>query len=93
MPILLAGSDLSEAVPITAIVFTYVCLIVKAIMPPLTERNKPAQSVPGGGLSEEETEILLKLQRTLGQMESRVEALETILIEQSRSKENYGSKL
>ena len=95
MPILLAAdSDLSEAVPIVAIVFTFIWLIVKAIMAPLTERNKRAPAaLAGGGLSDEETAILEKLQRTLSQMENRVEALETILIEQTRSKEKYGSKL
>ena len=94
MPILLAEAELSEAVPIVAIVFTFIWLIVKAIMAPLTERNKRLPSAPaGGGLSDEETAILEKLQRTLSQMESRVEALETILIEQTRNKEKYGSKL
>ena len=94
MPILLAESDLSEAVPIVAIVFTFIWLIVKAIMAPLTERNKRPPAAPGsGGLSDEEMAILEKLQRTLSQMESRVEALETILIEPTRSKEKYGSKL
>ena len=34
-----------------------------------------------------------KLQRTLAQMESRVESLETILIDQARTKEKYGTKL
>ena len=93
MPILLAETELSEAVPIVAIVFTFIWLIVKAIMAPLTERNKRPPSMLGSGLSDEETAILEKLQRTLSQMESRVEALETILIEQTRSKEKYGSKL
>ena len=93
MPILLAESDMSEAVPIVAIVFTFIWLIVKAIMAPLTERNKRPPAAGSGGLSDEETAILEKLQRTLSQMESRVEALETILIETSRSKEKYGSKL
>ena len=37
MPILLAAdTELSEAVPIVAIVFTFIWLIVKAIMAPLT---------------------------------------------------------
>ncbi len=93
MPILLAESDLSEAVPIVAIVFTFIWLIVKAIMAPLTDRAKRAQSAPAGGLSDDEAAILEKLQRTLSQMESRVESLETILIEQTRNKEKYGSKI
>ena len=88
-------SDLSEAVPIVAIVFTFIWLIVKAIMAPLTERNKrpPAATSGQGGFSDDELVILDKLQRTLAKMESRVESLETILIEQTRSKEKYGSKL
>lgn len=80
--------------PIVAIVFTFIWLIIKAIMAPITERSKRPQAAPGaGGLGEEEAAILEKLQRTLSQMESRVEALETILIETTHSKEKYGSKL
>ncbi len=94
MPILIADSDLSEAVPIVAIVFTFIWLIIRAIMAPITERSKRPQAAPAtGGLTEDEMIILEKLQRTLTQMESRVESLETILIEQTRSKEKYGSKL
>ena len=93
MPIFIADSDLSEAVPIVAIVFTFIWLIIKAIMAPLTERSKrPQPAASAGGLTEDELVVLEKLQRTLAQMESRVESLETILIEQTRSKEKYGSK-
>ena len=92
---ILADSDLSEAVPIVAIVFTFIWLIVKAIMAPFTERNKrsPAAVPSQDGFSDDEQAVLEKLQRTLAKMESRVESLETILIEQTRSKEKYGSKL
>ena len=97
MPTFLAASDLSEAVPIVAIVFTFIWLIIKAIMAPLTERSKrsrpPASAGYSGGFTEEELAVLEKLQHTLAQMESRVESLETILIEQTRTKEKYGSKL
>ena len=85
------------AVPVCAIFFTFLYLIVKAIMAPFTQRAKYARAMPpgsgGGGLTPEETAVLQKLQRTLSQMESRVEALETILIEQARTEKNYGSKL
>ena len=91
MPIL-AEANLGEAVPIVAIVFTFIWLIVKAIMSPLSERNKRAATQPTGSLSEEEYATLERLQHTLAQMERRVESLETILIEQTRSKERYGSK-
>ncbi len=83
------------AVPICAIVFTFAYLTVKAIMAPFTQRARAARAMPpgGGGLTQEEVAVLQKLQRTLVQMESRVEALETILIEQARTEKNYGSKL
>ena len=35
----------------------------------------------------------MKLQRTLGDMEQRIESLETILINEHRTKENYGTKI
>ncbi len=85
-----------EVVPITAIVFTFIYLIIKAIMAPFTQRARYGRQVPGGsggGLTQEEVAVLQKIQRTLSQMESRVEALETILIEQARTEKKYGSKL
>ncbi len=84
-----------ETVPICAIVFTFIYLIIKAIMAPFTQRAKYARAMPqgGGGLTQEEVAVLQKLQRTLSQMESRVESLETILIEQARTEKKYGSKL
>ena len=89
-----SGGDGILAVPIVAIIFTFLYLIIKAIMAPFTNRARQAQAVPAsGGLSEEEVAILHKLQRTLSQMESRVEALETILIDQARTEKHYGSKL
>ena len=91
-----SNGDEALAIPIVAIVFTFIWLITKAIMAPFSQRSRQTQQVPmgnmGGGLSEEEVAILQKLQRTLSQMESRVEALETILIDQSRTEKNYGSK-
>lgn len=90
-----SNGDEVLAIPIVAIVFTFLWLITKAIMAPFHNRNRQAAAAlaNGGGLSEEEVAILHKLQRTLSQMESRVEALETILIEQARTEKNYGSKL
>ena len=89
------GEDIPTAViPIVAIFFVFSYLIIKALMAPFTNRHKRVVEVPvPGGLSEEEAAILEKLQRTLIQMESRVESLETILIDQVRTKEKYGTKL
>jgi TolA-binding protein len=98
MPILLAASDGTpvEIIPIVAISLTFTWLIVKALMAPFTQRAaiKAKREVDqAGGLSEEEHASLQNLQRTLSNMERRVESLETILIETQRAKENYGSKL
>ena len=94
MPILLASSG--DVVPVTAITLTFVWLIVKALMAPFTQRAKLKASRDQGQegyLSEEERAALANLQRTLSNMERRVESLETILIETQRAKENYGTKL
>ena len=82
-----SGGDGFEVVPIVAIVFTFLWLIVKALMAPFTSRagKAPPPVQQSGGLTDEEHMILEKLQRTLAQMEDRVESLETILIEQRRS--------
>ena len=92
-----SDSDGAEfiAIPIVAIVFTFIYLIVKAVMAPFHNKNRMAGQPRsgGGGLTQEEVAVLQKLQRTLSQMESRVEALETILIEQARTEKNYGPKL
>ena len=85
----------SQVIPIVAITFTFLYLIVRALMAPFTKRGKRGAEAPVvmEGLSAEEAAILEKLQRTLVQMESRVESLETILIDPARTKEKYGSKL
>ena len=88
-----ANGDEILAVPIVAIVFTFLWLIVKALMAPFTARaTKGLPPPPAGGLSDQEHAVLEKLQRTLSQMEDRVEALETILIETRRTSEKYEPK-
>ncbi len=92
-----SNNDGSEwiAIPLAAIVFTFIYLIVKTVVGSSRQWNRTAGQPParGGGLTQEEVEVLQKIQRTLSQMESRVEALETILIEEARTEKKYGSKL
>ena len=91
------GDTVFAAIPIVAIVFTFLYLIVRALMAPFTNRNKqramPFPPAGGSGITEEEAALMEKLQRTLAQMESRVESLETILIDNARTTEKYGTKL
>ncbi len=113
MMLLLASSpsngDEVLAIPIVAIVCTFLWLTVKALMSPWSNRGDKSQpnagpyrrwrggpvgAQPGApGLTPEEQALLLKLTQTLTQMERRIESLETILIDQSRTKEKYGTKL
>ena len=88
------GMD-GTVVPIVAIVFVFLWLIIKALMAPFTQRNARRAATTGGtqALSEEEQAVLLKLQRTIVQMEQRIESLETILIDEHRTKEKYGTKI
>ena len=85
-------------VPCLAIFFVFSWLIVKAVMAPFSQRTAArraggaAPPSTGQGLTEDEQAILLKLQRTLVQMERRIESLETILIDETRTKEKYGTK-
>ncbi len=84
------------AVPIVAMVLVFLWLIIKALMAPFTQRaarRARSESTGAEALSEEEQAVLLKLQRTITQMERRIESLETILIDKHRTKENYGSKI
>jgi ribonuclease PH len=91
--LILADSDAVDVIPVVAIVFTFIWLIVKAIMAPFTERYRSrTRAEQAGGLTQEEAALLEKLHRTLVQMERRVESLETILIETHRTKETYGTK-
>ena len=92
-----SGSDMSPfVVPVVAIFFVFTWLIIKTLMAPFSQRaGRRGGTVPaatGQGLTEEEQAVLLKLQRTLAQMERRIESLETILIDQN-TKEKYGTKL
>jgi flagellar biogenesis protein FliO len=80
-------------VPIVAIVFAFIWLIVKAIMAPFVQNASRKQSVAADRLTEEEHAILVKMQQTLSDMENRIEALETILIENRRSRDSYEPKL
>ena len=86
----LASNDIpSEVIPIVAIVFTFVWLIIKTLVSPFVQAkaNKNAAAKAGGNAAPSGDEALLirQMQQTLTKMEERVEALETILLEQSRS--------
>lgn len=86
----LASNDIpSEVIPIVAIVFTFVWLIIKTLVSPFVaaKANKNAAAKAGANASPSGDEALLiqQMQQTLTKMEERVEALETILLEQSRS--------
>lgn len=78
-----------DTVAIVFIVFVFGYLMVKLIVNAFTRNGGKGQ---GHRLSAEEQATVEKLQRTLAQMESRVESLETILVESRRSKESYGTK-
>jgi hypothetical protein len=88
------SSGISDAVPIVAIVFGVGFLIVKTITRGIVEANarkyehmkssnggKGTTGVVGGS----EAAAIRQMQQTLIKMEERVEALETILIEHTRS--------
>jgi len=90
-PFLLAtSSGLSDAVPIVAIVFGCGFLIIKTITKAIVDynirkhdRNPSAAKGSAGGPSD--VSAIRQMQQTLTKMEERVEALETILIEHTRS--------
>ena len=84
-----SSSGFSEVVPIVAIVFCFGWLSIKAIVNAFVGRGANRQA---GRLSADDQAIVEKLQRSLTQMESRVESLETILVETRRAKESYGTK-
>ena len=80
-------TDNDIAVPIVFIVFLFLFLIVKTIMGPINRRRAAslAGAAAGPGLSAADSATLQKIHRTLGQMERRVEALETILADPRRT--------
>ena len=90
------GDDAGIIVPCVAIFFVFSWLIIRAVMAPfgqkIAARRAGAAPTTAQGLTDEEQAILVKLQRTIGQMERRIESLETILIDETRTKENYGTK-
>ncbi len=84
-----SGGGLSEAVPIVAIIFGCGFLIVKTITKAIVDVNlkkhqagAAAGKGPGGP---SDVTAIRQMQQTLTKMEERVEALETILIEHTRS--------
>jgi hypothetical protein len=91
-PLMLASmssSNFSEAVPIVAIIFGCIFLIIKTITKAVVETNarkydraQAAGKNPGGP---SDVSAIRQMQQTLTKMEERVEALETILIEHTRS--------
>ena len=91
-----SSDDAGIIVPCVAIFFVFSWLIIKALMSPFSQRASNRKgavpAAPSQGLTDEEQAVLLKLQRTLVQMERRIESLETILIDQTRTNEKYGTK-
>ena len=89
-PLFLATTrDLGDVVPIVAIVFGCGFLIVKTITKAIVDVNlKKNQTNPAAGKSSggpSDVTAIRQMQQTLTKMEERVEALETILIEHTRS--------
>ena len=84
------SSGLDDAVPIVAIVFCFGWLSIKAIVNAFAGRGSGSKQ--SGRLSAEEQALVEKLQRSIAQMESRIESLETILVETRRSNQSYGTK-
>ena len=86
------------AVPVVAMFLVFAFLIVRTVMAPFSQRAAARRAgplpVPGRaqGLTDDEQAILLKLQRTISQMERRIESLETILIDDTRTKEKHGTQ-
>lgn len=79
-------------VPVVAIIFGVGFLIVKTIMKTVVEVNARkydrAQAAAGKGAgagTSSDVSAIRQMQQTLTKMEERVEALETILIEHTRS--------
>ncbi len=84
-----SSTGLSDAVPIVAIVFGCGFLIVKTITKAIVEYNVRKgdrnPSAGKGAAGPSDVSAIRQMQQTLTKMEERVEALETILIEHTRS--------
>ena len=85
----MSSSNFSEAVPIVAIIFGVIFLIIKTITKAVLELNaRKSERGQGSGKSSggpSDVTAIRQMQQTLTKMEERVEALETILIEHTRS--------
>lgn len=79
----------SEVIPVVAIVFTFTWLIVKTLVSPFVQARANKMAAKSSGTATpstgEDSVLIRQMQKTLTKMEERVESLETILIEQSRS--------
>ncbi len=87
---LASSGGLSEAVPIVAIIFgcgvAIVRIISKAVVEAGNRKYDRAQAAAGKGAGgPSDVSAIRQMQQTLTKMEERVEALETILIEHTRS--------
>ncbi len=63
--------------------FVFVIIIVSIVfgsIVSLAKTDKKSKSKRGANLSDEETRILQEIHQSLGKMEKRIEALETIII-------------
>ena len=91
VPLILAAmssNNFSEAVPIVAIIFGCIFLIIKTIAKAVVEtsnRKYDRAQAAGKGAGPSDVSAIRQMQQTLTKMEERVEALETILIEHTRS--------
>ncbi len=95
LPVLARGDGPENIVPVVAIVFCFLWLIVKALVSPFVakkDRCKKGDASEAASSastttppSASEFDAIRQLSQTLARMEARVEALETILIERSRS--------
>ncbi len=92
-PFLARNDNIPDAlIPIVAISLTFAWLIVKALVSPFVPvKDKDKNKGNGKGASSSsapspaEADAIREMTQTLARMESRVEALETILIERTRS--------
>lgn len=85
------GDGAYAAIPIVFIIFLFMFLMVNAITKNLGRRaawrhqGNPAANIPTAGFAPDEQALVQKMGATLTRMESRVEALETILADPRRT--------